>query len=287
MGLMQGLIVWGIVVVVAAILLFLFWKFFLCTRTGYESKKSVMAWGIGVMLSVIAAVLFIPLMITQADVAIEDVMRGLQNSIVEDAGKLFEPHAKEELTKVFDNILSNKQMELSPELEELKNNAIENGIKYAKNKPFYNKIETALKTFKFDDQPVLNVDSSEIGAMIPEIIAPYGKTAIKNAVKMKLMKPFTKNIANTTSFAPITGIEMPELVSAGTKAITKRLSKFFIILGSICAAAICVVILIILLLLKDPKEKDDDLEERRWLFEFDRRNKNTGKKISEEINQYN
>ena len=287
MGLMQGLIIWGIVVVVAAILLFLFWKFFLCTRTGYESKKSVMGWGVGVMLAVIAAVMFIPFLITQADTAIEEVMRGLQDSIVEDAQALFEPHAQEELANVVDGFLADKGISLTPELEDLKNSAISNGIKYAKNKPFYNKIETALKTFKVDDVPVLNIDASEIGGIIPKVMEPYGKEAIKNSVKMDFMKLFTNKVRNTTSFAPVTGIEIPEMVSAGTKAITKRLSRFFIVLSSICCAALCVIIFIIILMLKDPKEKDDDLEERRWLFEFDRRNKNTGKKISEEINQYN
>ncbi len=287
MGLLQGLIIWAIVVVVTAVLLFLFWKFFLCTRSGYETKKSVMAWGVGTMLAIIAAVLFIPLMITQVDTAIEDVMRGLQNTIVEDTGKLFEPHTNEELGNVFDKFLADRQITLSPELEEVKNKAIDNGVKYAKNKPFYDKIQTALKTFQVDGEPIMNVDDSELGAVIPNVIAPYGKNAIKNAVKMKTMKLFTNKVMNATSFSPISGIELPELAAASTKAITKRLSKYFIILGSICAAALCVLVLIIILLLKDPKEKDDDLEERRWLFEFDRRNKNSGKKISEEINQYN
>ena len=152
-------------------------------------------------------------------------------------------------------------------------------------------IETVVKYETNVPKPVIIItlpdEKPEIGGIIPKVMEPYGKEAIKNSVKMDFMKLFTNKVRNTTSFAPVTGIEIPEMVSAGTKAITKRLSRFFIVLSSICCAALCVIFFIIILMLKDPKEKDDDLEERRWLFEFDRRNKNTGKKISEEINQYN
>jgi hypothetical protein len=283
----QGFIIWGIVVLVIAILAVVFWKFFLCTRTGYESKASVMAWGIGVMIATVATLLFIPLIMTQADDAIESVMNGLQKEVAENTKNFFKQNAKDELGKAFDQLLEAKGIEITPEIEQLKSSAVENAAKYAGNKSFRETIDTALKLFKINDEQILNVNINEISDIAFKAVEPYGNSIKKSEVEMTPMKVFFHNVLRTSSLSSVSGVENLELPKAATKAITNRLSKFFIIVSSILSVLLCVCIFVIILLLKEPKIEQDDLEERNFLFEFDRKNKVTGKKISEEINQYN
>ena len=283
----QAFLLWGILVIVIAVLCFLVWKF-LCTRTGYENKGTVMAWGMGTIGLLIASVLFMPLMTLQLDSAIENIIDEVQNKVCEQTKAEFKPLQKESLTAIIDGWLSDKGIEETDEIAKQKKIAVDNAIKYSENKTVKESIETALKLFKIEGAPVLIESQTDILNAAHDAVKPVEDAVKKEKLPIPSMEHFFHKVVDLTPVSSITGEPADSMAEASlAKHIRTKLSKFFIITATVASLFISILLFSIILLLKDPKERADELEERKYLFEFDRRNKTTGKTISEEINQYN
>ncbi len=283
-------LIWGILLLVLAALNFVIWKFFLCTRTGYETKGKVMAWGMGTIVLLIATILFMPLMLLQMDSVIESILGEMQEKVAEETREAFKPYEKAELTSILDDWLAGRGIEITDEVKQQEKFAIDTAIKYSGNKSFREAIETALKTFKIDGESVLQVNDREIASAAYNTVERYGDIVRDSKLPIPSMDLFFHPVRQASQVSSVSGVVLNDNGASEenfAKLVSRKLSKYFIIMGSVTSLVISALFFTIILLLKDPKEKADELEERRYLFEFDRRNKTTGKKISEEINQYN
>lgn len=289
-----GLIIWGVIVLLVALLAFLGWKK-ISNIARFEARKNEIGWGMLSIVMVFVSFLFLPLVCLKITDDIGDNMAGAVSSVFDDeiiaAGK--EQIRKETNPKKDTSYLSHALDDLlkktsTKELvtDDLKQSVIDtaSSMIYGANitDPLQYSLEIAAKDL-MENSGIADLADKYISDDIQNIALSYTKRIASNVVETKIPNPilnifFSKKAKdlgmNAAGLAAQNTIKkIGNTISQGImKSVTHKVSelsiKFFFIISIIAALLVSIFLLIIIFMLRLPKEEEFEEYDRDHIFQY-------------------